>query len=253
MDLPGMTAFPPGTMDYLSGKKLSGFHKVPISSREREIPLRQPLLEALLRDRRVVHLGFADHLPYIAGKVADGTWLHAGLARSARRCLGVDIDAEAVAFVRDELGIEDVLCADIAAEAVPEIAGERWDCMLMGEILEHLDNPVEFLSRIRELYAGSIGRLVLTVPNAFWVKNFEGATRHRERLNTDHRYWFTAYTLGKVAVRAGWEPEGFRFCERRAVPKRIKRLLLKRFPALRESLVMVVRDGSGGGGASAAD
>jgi len=241
MEIPGMTPFSREAMEHLTGEKFSGFYRVRVSHREREIPLRGDLLEALLQGKQVVHLGFADHLPYIKKKVEEDTWLHGRLLHCAGRCLGIDVDQEAVAFVKGELGIGDVLCADVAAAPVSEIAEGSWDYMLLGEILEHVDDPVRFLARINEFYGRSIERVALTVPNAFWLKNFQGATKHTERLNTDHRYWFSAFTLGKVVVRAGMVPEGFRYCERRAVRTLRKRFLLRRFPALRETLVMVAR------------
>jgi hypothetical protein len=236
-----MTAFDQEAMEHLTGEKFHGFLRVRISRRETEIPLRWDLLEALMRGKRVVHLGFADHMPYIKRRVEEDAWLHGRLLRCTERCMGIDVEPEVVSFVERELGIQDVLCADVTAAPVPEITEGSWDFMLMGEILEHVDDPVRFLGLVNEHYAGCLERIILTVPNAFWLDNFQGATKHTERLNTDHRYWFSAYTLGKVVVQAGMVPEGFRYCERQEVRKLRKRIMLRWWPALRETLVMVVR------------
>lgn len=44
---------------------------------------RGDLLVQMVAGRRVLHVGFADHVPLIAARVADGSWLHARLSASA--------------------------------------------------------------------------------------------------------------------------------------------------------------------------
>lgn len=44
-----------------------------------------------------------------------------------------------------------------------------------GEILEHISNPMEFLSSIKRNYRNEIKRVVITVPNAFRLDNFRYA------------------------------------------------------------------------------
>jgi hypothetical protein len=56
-----------------------------------------------------------------------------------------------------------------------------------GETLEHIDNPVLFLKTLRELYKENIDYLLISVPNAFAIKNFVSVFNHLEFINTDHR------------------------------------------------------------------
>jgi hypothetical protein len=206
-------------------------------------------LTHLAQDRSVIHMGCVDHMPLIAGKIANDTWLHGRLARVAKRCLGVDTAYDGVAHMVDVLGYADVVCADVVKSVVPEIESQAWDLMIMGELLEHIDDPVQFLSAIRGRYAARISHLIITVPNAYEWVNIRQAFRGREFINTDHRYWFTPYTLAKVATRAGFRVEDFQFCD--SVPPTPKRLLgrarraliepvRRRFPVFKTHLVMRV-------------
>jgi hypothetical protein len=234
---------------YLHGTRFSNGLDVGISGREQAIPDRFSLLEERARGKRVIHVGCVDHLPLVEQKIREGRWLHARLCAQAERCLGVDINAEGIAWMRDHLGYDDVVCADITQPGAEAITGAPWDLLVMGEIVEHLDDPVGFLRALRENYAQHVDRIVITVPNAFAWDNFRNTLRHRECINTDHRYWFTPYTLAMVLQRAGIQADRWEFCEPGPVygggwKSRLRRraslphLLRERYPALRSTLVM---------------
>ena len=164
--------------------------------------------------------------------------------------MGIDINKEGIDFLKSELGYQDIKCADILNDEIPDITEHSWDYLLMGEVLEHIDDPVLFLSRIKEKFSGVIGQLLITVPNAFAWLNVKYALKHMEFINSDHRYWFTPYTLGKILIRADIRVGDFRFCEY-LPPTRgagvagglgrifsLGNFLRKRYPALRNVLVM---------------
>ena len=227
---------------FLDGARFSAVLEVPIrcgTSRDRFA-----ILSELARGRRVIDLGCADHLPLIVDKRARRAWLHSWIVGAARRCIGIDIDATAIAALQ-EVGEPDVFVADIT-RPVPEIAAEHWDLIIAGEILEHIDDPVAFLKAIREQHGGRIGKIAISVPNGFALANFIGALG-RETINSDHRYWFTPYTLAKVLVRAGLTPEWFTFCDPFPLPpswtpkRGIRTALYRAIPALRKGLIMVGR------------
>ena len=199
------------TIDHLQGRSFSNALEVEIGDRGSSLD-RVSFLVDLCRGKRVIDLGFADHLELIESKSHEAMWLHGELAAVAQRCLGVDISEVGVERARD-LGFHDVLRADITAEPITPIESDSWDLLVLGEVLEHVDDPVAFLSAARARYGPRIGRLVITVPNAFAARNLFGALRGREIVNSDHRYWFTPYTLAKVVTQAGWLPEWFRYCE----------------------------------------
>ena len=80
----------------------------------------------------------------------------------------------------------------------------KWDYLVAGEIVEHLDNPVEFLRLLNERYKQRVDKIIITVPNAFRINNLTFSMKGQECINTDHRYWFTPYTICKVVHRANF-------------------------------------------------
>ena len=204
------------------------------------------VLERLVQNRSVLHVGFADHLELIRKKRDEGRWLHDRLIRVCARVAGVDINAEAVEFVRG-LGVSDVYVADLLGEIPGELRKVAWDFILLGEVVEHLDNPVGFLGAVHSAWAGLDARLIVTVPNAFSAANIGMAMRNVECINTDHRFWFTPFTISKVLRRAGWAVEAIELCQFDALPQggrrfdprgMVGRLALSQVPLLRDTIVV---------------
>lgn len=196
------------------------------------------LITDLCKGKRVLHIGFADHLPLIEEKRAKGIWLHDRLTAAADRCIGIDIDQEAVSFCRDRLGIADIHACNVVTDPVPEpVATESWDIAVLGEIIEHVPNPVQFLSALKEKYGPHLRTILITAPNAWELGNILGVRRNREFINTDHRFWFTPYTLGKVGTDAGLTLRDIYFAEGFPERRWWRRMLKSRYPMLRENLV----------------
>ena len=200
-------------------------------------------IEAIIKDKRVIHVGCTDHIPLIGNKIKENIWFHKRLNESAMTCLGIDINSDAIDYCKKELGYHNIYYHDIGSSSKPlqEIENSRWDYMIIGEVLEHVDNPVLFFKNILKNYS-CIEKIIITVPNAFRIENFGYVFKHRELINSDHRYWFTPYTLAKVATESGMHIEGFWFVSGLKPPRLniIKKALLKMYPAFRETIVMVV-------------
>ncbi len=160
--------------------------------------------------RRVLHVGFADHVPLIASRVADGSWLHARLTASAAACLGIDINAQAVTTARS-LGFENVCELDIFSPPAAAMLVEfKPDLVLVPDVIEHLPDPAAFLRRLAQCLPHA--EFVVTVPNALSLRNAVQALGGVERINTDHRAWFSAFTLLKVLADAGLQPQSLHGC-----------------------------------------
>jgi 2-polyprenyl-3-methyl-5-hydroxy-6-metoxy-1,4-benzoquinol methylase len=86
-------------------------------------------------------------------------------ARQACRYVGIEIDPEAAA--RAEARLDHVYRGD-ATELVTTL-DERFDCIIGGDVLEHLADPWSFLIHLREIAAAD-GVLLLSIPNvANWA------------------------------------------------------------------------------------
>ncbi|HYG50616.1 MAG TPA: hypothetical protein VD905_06915 [Flavobacteriales bacterium] len=200
-------------LPYLRGEKFSNGLEIDYNYYQ-TIPDRINLLKTLSTGKKIIHLGCLDHMPLIDAKVKEGKWLHQQLTDVAQQCIGVDINRDTQQYVNEKYNINNIVIADITGEPIPEITAEKWDYAILGELLEHIDNPVHFLGQIKKNYGQYVDRLIITVPNAFTVNNFKQATKSKEIINTDHRFWFTPYTLAKVVWHAGMETEEILFANR---------------------------------------
>ncbi|MFO1218996.1 MAG: SAM-dependent methyltransferase [Burkholderiaceae bacterium] len=187
----------PDDLDYLHGRRFSNGHAFALGNRGRA-PRRADRLVELARGRSVLHVGCCDHLPLVRQKMALGVYLHQNLTNAARRCVGVDTNAEGVALLR-ELGFAEVFLPDEAPD-------QDYEVCLLADVIEHVGDPVSFLRAMRR---HRFGELVIATPNAFRCRN---ALPGPELVNTDHRFWFTPYTLCKVLVDAGYEPLAVELC-----------------------------------------
>lgn len=192
---------------FLKGKLFSNALKFKVG----EIPLRTRLdiLTELVTDKKILHLGCSDHLDLIKQKILNGTWLHKILTEKSSECIGVDINEESISYIKTNLQYYNVHCFDFISQSneVKKLINDKIDYIILGEILEHVNNPVEFLKEIKKRYKDIIDKIVITVPNAFRYENFIFANNSEECINSDHRYWFTPYTILKVMNEAGIDTE----------------------------------------------
>ncbi|MBT6275931.1 MAG: methyltransferase domain-containing protein [Chromatiales bacterium] len=234
----------PSMLAYLHGDAFSNGLTVQFESEPDDDAVRSRIdwLEELCAQRRVVHVGCVDHdLTQVAHKRKRGKWLHERLCGVTERCLGVDINAQGIAQLKDELGYDDVLAADLLVDSCEPVFASQWDDFLLGEVLEHIGNPVAFLTQLRKRFQNQTKRFIITVPNAFAAENMADAREGIERINSDHRFWFTPYTLSKVCVDAGLTPSRLLLCRNGIVKRRsiLKNWKLSRRPWLRNNIILL--------------
>lgn len=229
--------------DYLSGGKFATTYSLDLQFDREDYQLRSRIevLKNIATGKKMIHVGCVDHdIATITKKLRTNEWLHRILVDASTRCLGIDISVEGIQYIRDQIGIGDVETADITGGRCAAIAADNWDHMLLAEVVEHIDNPVDFLTRIHANYSGLVGSLLVTVPNAFAMRNHKHAKMGRERINSDHRYWFTPYTISKVLSAAGFQVKWLRTCggDKRRALSFVKNGWLRRHPLLRTSIVV---------------
>lgn len=195
---------------YLDGTEFSSIYQFKIQG-ESESLRRIELVAKLVAGKKVVHFGCVDHIPLIEHRRKTGIWLHEILAKTCTDVVGVDINEQGIQYMKDA-GFETYNSNVVTENPPSEILSRKWDYIVAGEVLEHIDDPVMFLKSIREKYGACTERIIITVPNALSYTNFRFALRNTEMINTDHRFWFTPYTLIKVASQAGITVEDFDLC-----------------------------------------
>ena len=199
---------------YLKGDIFSNTQSFQIRRERHPDRSREAAIIEIIKGHSVIHVGCADHLPLIEEKIRTNRWLHKLITDASSGCIGIDIDKEAITYIRDKLGIKNVIPGDILNDNLDEINREKWDYVVFGEIIEHLDNPVEFLRIFKNKYGDTVKKFIITVPSIFNLSQIRNIRKYREVINTDHRFWFTPYTILKVLVRSGYSPEKILYSNR---------------------------------------
>jgi SAM-dependent methyltransferase len=118
--------------------------------------------------------------------------------------LGVDLDAGGVAALVQ--GGHQALCADAQTMDL----GRTFDTIIAGEIIEHLENPGQFLLTVRR-HLRPDGKLIVTTPNPFYALQTWKIWRWgRPRCNEGHVVWFDPQTLLALLRYTGFKAvEGY--------------------------------------------
>ena len=235
--------FEPDLTAYLEGTKFSSGYVFKVSDTPKHELYRDDYLRCAVEGKRILHIGCLDHVPLIGQKIQQNRWLHKILTDSAATCLGVDINRAGIEVSKAH-GYENIVCHDLLSESpCPEIADQEWDVAILGDVLEHLDAPVVFLQAMRQKYAHCLPRLIVTVPNAFRFVNLVNGFKGVEFINSDHRYWFTPFTLLKTLTLAQMEIEKLCTCQHGYMGRRriLARFTARYFPLFRETLVAHAR------------
>src|SRR5262249_52033696 len=168
---------------------------------EKSIVDRVAYLCELVAGKSVLDIGVVEHTRDAA---TSRDWLHGHLKRHAARCLGVDVLEEEVKYLRAQ-GYE-VILADITQAPL----SEKFDVVIGGEVLEHLDAPGMYMKNCAAMLNPG-GRLAITAPNPWYInailKNCFG--RYTFVDSADHVAWYDASTLFELGQRHGFELERF--------------------------------------------
>jgi 2-polyprenyl-3-methyl-5-hydroxy-6-metoxy-1,4-benzoquinol methylase len=197
----------PGILKYLKGEAFQNNLNVVIGKEKHEIISREKTIIDFIRDKDVIHIGCSDHIQIIKSKISNNIWLHKLITENARKCIGIDIDKESIDYIKKELGYQNVFYGNILTDEFKDLKENKWDYAVFGEIIEHLDDPVNFLKVFKAKYGENVSRFIITVPNIYNKRQFINMKNYREVINSDHRFWFTPYTISKVLVSAGYNPE----------------------------------------------
>lgn len=126
--------------------------------------------------------------------------------RQKCRVVGVELDRHAAAIARKR--IDDVYCGDV--REIVELLHERFDCIVGGDIVEHLDEPWSFLAALRKISAPG-GQLLLSLPNVANASVVSDLLQGRfdyvymGLTCVGHLRFFTRQTVAEMLTIAGWE------------------------------------------------
>ena len=122
------------------------------------------------------------------------------------RVLGVDHDIAAVRVAATRL--TEVACLDVESAALPFEVPGGYDCIIYGDVLEHLRDPWRLLREHAALLSPR-GVMLVCVPNAaHWsviLKLLNGSFDYQDQgvLDRTHLRWFTLATMEKALMETG--------------------------------------------------
>ena len=142
-------------------------------------------------------------------EVGCGTAGFAAHLKSLRPIHVTGIEAFAAAAETARTRIDRVISASIE-DAMPQIAGEKFDCIVMNDVLEHLVDPWAVLRQLRGFLAPE-GVFVASIPNMRYMPVFKeyvlGASwRYAEFgvLDKTHLRFFTRSTMRELFESSGY-------------------------------------------------
>lgn len=196
-----------------------------IATAERAAPLRYETLErlavprpvervsfiaALCRGKTVLDIGCLDETALAKQETEE--WLHRRIAADAREVIGIDsshrLTKQDIVTGRNSR----IIKGDGTDPKLRKSIRDKIDVIVAGEFIEHLENPLAFLRRMRELFPGR--ELILSTPNGASFANALLGTVGREAQHRDHLLTSTYKTLSTLCSRAGcrsWEIVPYRF------------------------------------------
>lgn len=169
----------------------------------REMVSREEAIVRECKGKSVLHIGCADY-PYVIERLKSGTWLHGSIQSVAKECRGVDNNPEAIAYLSNVAGISGMGLGD--AERLGELGDRKYEVIVAGEIIEHLNNVGVFLMGAREMLTPE-GRLVISTVNAFCLRRMIRVGLGKESVHPDHVCYYSHRTLTAIAQRYGFRPE----------------------------------------------
>ena len=157
-----------------------------------EIP-RIEVYKEFCRGQKVLHVGCTDYPVF-----KQETNLHIQLQGIASQLDGFDVDAEGIQVLQQHAPGRYFTRSD-------EIK-ERYDLVMVPEVIEHVPNIATFLQGLSLLDFGSIviaAPCVVGYPNAFSYRGLNGRLQselkepndYYEDVHPDHKVWFSPYTL----------------------------------------------------------
>ncbi|NLE46008.1 MAG: class I SAM-dependent methyltransferase [Chloroflexi bacterium] len=197
------------------------------------------------RGNAVLDVGCIDHSIRRIEELGD-RWLHGRIAEVASEVVGVDILAEEAAELRGR-GYEIVV-----ADAQHLRLDRRFDRVVLGDILEHVENPGELLSTAL-CHVSPGGRILLSTPNPFYIGRLLTAlAKNYVGVNPQHVAWFDPKVVFRLGQRVGLAVVDFHWATTRyeefrdlaGLKGRASRLLVRavesRRPVCRSDYVVVL-------------
>lgn len=162
--------------------------------------------------KKVLHLG-CTNWPYTQDSIDNDMLLHNELDKTASELFGFDFDQEGI-DVLENAGTKNLFRADLEKLDNVDLS-EKFEVIIAGEMIEHLNNPGLFLKGIQRFMTPET-KLVITTINAYAAHRFAvyglmGKKGVNEPVHPDHVAYYSFKTLKLVVERSGLKVSDFKF------------------------------------------
>ncbi|MEO7659299.1 MAG: class I SAM-dependent methyltransferase [Pyrinomonadaceae bacterium] len=173
---------------------------------------RLDLIKKLCSGKRVLHLG-CTNFPYTVAAIENDMLLHFELERIATSLWGIDADQEGIEILKAH-GSKNIVLGNLENLEQLELDG-KFDVIVAGEMIEHLNNPGLFLQGIKR-FMDTDSVLVITTINAFCGMRFfwygiRGKRGKHEAVHPDHVAYYSYSTLKLLVERNEMRVDNFLF------------------------------------------
>ncbi len=156
------------------------------------------LIQRYCKGKRVLDVGCVGHTV----PPTHPLWLHKRIAEVASHVVGIDIESKKVEELRKQ-GYN-----AIVANALNCDLGEKFDVIIAGQVIEHLDNPGIFLENMKKHLSES-GVFIITTDNAHGAMFIKDYLIKRPNINPQHCMFFSRETFKELLDRHEFEIEEF--------------------------------------------
>lgn len=199
---------------------------------------RDEAIVALCREKKVLHIGATD-APYTKPKLDTGLLLHEKIDNVAKDVLGIDIDQEAIDFLKEK-GMNNIIAFDMNKLESLDYAP---DVIIFGETIEHLMNQELAISNLKQIMSQD-AKLVVSTPNALWINKVIDTLLQTEHQHPDHKVVFSLATLKNLFEANDMVVKEMYYTflnrKRTGITKKLKKGFCKIFPGFSETLLFVV-------------
>lgn len=120
------------------------------------------------------------------------------IEKSAKRVTGLDIIEKDVELMKKD-GY-DFICMDATSN---EYLGKKFDIVNIGDVIEHVDNPVALL-KFAKRHLNKNGEILVTTPNPYYIETLFNMLKNDNQIcNFEHISWLMPCFGLEIARRAG--------------------------------------------------
>jgi len=110
------------------------------------------------------------------------------VAKKAKKVFGIDIDEGSIEIAKEKYRSDNI--EFIIGDATRDLPLQKYDVVILSNVLEHIENRIEFLSKVK----GVAQKMLIRVPmiNRDWIVSYKKELGVEWRLDKTH---FTEYTM----------------------------------------------------------